>query len=1022
MIHRIHTRVALLLLWGLVPLCFLRAQLSNDIYQYKWEQQSSEQVLRTLVKDYERLKPFFEEAYGLYPSIPRGILEAVSFTYSRFNDLSPAVTSEWDTASPPPLYGVMGLTRHGKGVFRENLRKVAALSEVTESALLSDRRVSILAYAQAFSRLQREYGSGGDTLRDVFPVLMELSELPLGEFTVRELCLQGVPNWDMTRHPELYPMMSSLYAICLFLADSTSSVLGTPLRKVDWDALFGNNLKWLRKSSVTLEQPIDKGVGDVRSADYPDAIWRPAASCNYTSGRTQMPSNVTIHYTSGTYAGSIAWFQNCNARASAHYVIRSIDGQVTQMVAEANKAWHVGSENGYTIGIEHEAYGNIYSYFTTAMYHSSAALVRDICSRRPNINPLRTFYRDTLDDGTALNAGLHSQGGATSCIHIRGHQHYPNQSHTDPGPFWDWNYYYKLLNPITTADYFFDTSGVFVDSGGPLANYGNDERRLTLIWVPGADSIVLDFTEFDLEPDYDFMWIYEGNTPYAPKLGRWNTQSPGRVVARGEYILVEFRSDCATTRAGWQASWHACFPTTLPADCQPPSTHIVWDENQWVTRDIVLHFRDSDDVALQNRFYQVIEKDGDRWSGNVSKGFLCDNFVGILDTSVWNSDGRWSVVSDALQQTCDTFSHTAIAAALNQSLSDAVLFDFYLSMESGDQAVFFFGANALDVNDAGFSGYKLVFDKPGRSVSLFKSDQGVSTLLASSGAVYFTYGQSYLIRVVWRRCDGGILVFRHNTLMLQAGTGAGVSPHANGQYVGFATIRSSVRIDNVRSYVSRVDSVMLTVGAGDSRDVRRQALAGEPACKVKSVVLDASGRFSSLAEKFLKVDYTPPSSIVVREVPRRTCAAEGKVLFSWNASSDPHSGIKGYSYALVTGDGLYDRLRWVALGLSTSCWVKMPLLAMASPRVAVRVENNAGLTVVSAPATGGAGILKEYETLNGGDRNVEVEIFDLAGHLLRTESVPSVKAVSLEGLPAGVYVVRVKSEGRPVSVYKCVNR
>ena len=100
----------------------------------------------------------------------------------------------------------------------------------------------------------------------------------------------------------------------------------------------------------------------------------------------------------------------------------------------------------------------------------------------------------------------------------------------------------------------------------------------------------------------------------------------------------------------------------------------------------------------------------------------------------------------------------------------------------------------------------------------------------------------------------------------------------------------------------------------------------------------------------------------------------------------------------------------------------MPLLAMASPRVAVRVENNAGLTVVSAPATGGAGILKEYETLNGGDRNVEVEIFDLAGHLLRTESVPSVQAVSLEGLPAGVYVVRVKSEGRPVSVYKCVNR
>ena len=136
----------------------------------------------------------------------------------------------------------------------------------------------------------------------------------------------------------------------------------------------------------------------MESVDYPQAIWCPAAACNYSQGRTQTITNVVIHYTEGTYAGSIAWFQNCNARASAHYVIRSIDGQVTQMVAEADKAWHVGNSNGYTIGIEHEAYGNIYSFFTSAMYASSAELVRDICVRRPNISPLRTFYRDTLDD------------------------------------------------------------------------------------------------------------------------------------------------------------------------------------------------------------------------------------------------------------------------------------------------------------------------------------------------------------------------------------------------------------------------------------------------------------------------------------------------------------------------------------------------------------------------------------------------------------------------------------------------
>ena len=78
------------------------------------------------------------------------------------------------------------------------------------------------------------------------------------------------------------------------------------------------------------------------------------------------------------------------------------------MVPEADKAWHVGVANSYTIGIEHEAYGNIYSYFTMNMYQSSADLVKNICSRRSNINPHRVFYRDTLDDGTVLNDGVHA--------------------------------------------------------------------------------------------------------------------------------------------------------------------------------------------------------------------------------------------------------------------------------------------------------------------------------------------------------------------------------------------------------------------------------------------------------------------------------------------------------------------------------------------------------------------------------------------------------------------------------------
>ena len=52
----------------------------------------------------------------------------------------------------------------------------------------------------------------------------------------------------------------------------------------------------------------------------------------------------------------------------------------------------------------------------------------------------------------------------------------------------------------------------------------------------------------------------DGDNVYAPKIGRWNTHSPGRVKASGNVLCVEFRSDCATTEAGWEASWQAVMP------------------------------------------------------------------------------------------------------------------------------------------------------------------------------------------------------------------------------------------------------------------------------------------------------------------------------------------------------------------------------------------------------------------------------------------------------------------------------
>jgi hypothetical protein len=233
------------------------------------------------------------------------------------------------------------------------------------------------------------------------------------------------------------------------------------------------------------------------------------------------------------------------------------------MVREADKAWHARTANGYTIGIEHEAYGNIWSFFTDAMYQSSANLVRDICSRYESIDGHRTFYRDTLDSGICLNEGLHDLGGENACVKIRGHQHYPDQSHTDPGPYWDWNYYYKLINEGTPVT-------VLEGEEGRLDHqyYGDDERKIWVIRGPEGKIISLDFKSFDLEKDFDFLWVYDGDDVYAPKIGRWNTQSPGTVHSSGNVMCVELRSDCATNAPGWQAEWKAV--KTIPIEPEEP--------------------------------------------------------------------------------------------------------------------------------------------------------------------------------------------------------------------------------------------------------------------------------------------------------------------------------------------------------------------------------------------------------------------------------------------------------------------
>jgi hypothetical protein len=162
------------------------------------------------------------------------------------------------------------------------------------------------------------------------------------------------------------------------------------------------------------------------TVDYPSAVWAPASTANYTVADrpTTYPVNlVVVHVTQETFADTIRLFQDPAHAASAHYVVRSSDGAVDQCVREQDVAWHAGNwdYNTRSIGIEHEGWVDQPSYFTTAMYHASAALAAAVCDK----------YGIPKDRN-----------------HIIGHVQVPGTNHTDPGPNWDWVRYIRLVNGV----------------------------------------------------------------------------------------------------------------------------------------------------------------------------------------------------------------------------------------------------------------------------------------------------------------------------------------------------------------------------------------------------------------------------------------------------------------------------------------------------------------------------------------------------------------------------------------------
>ncbi|MCZ7416389.1 MULTISPECIES: N-acetylmuramoyl-L-alanine amidase [unclassified Streptomyces] len=157
--------------------------------------------------------------------------------------------------------------------------------------------------------------------------------------------------------------------------------------------------------------------------DFPEARWVAASGANWRLASRPHDftvDRVVIHVIQGSYATALRVFQDAGHGAATHYVVRTSDGRVAQMVRELDVAYHAGnrSYNERSVGIEHEGFVDRPEDFTDGMYRASARLTADICDR----------YSLPKDRE-----------------HIVGHNEVPGADHTDPGPHWDWERYLRMV-------------------------------------------------------------------------------------------------------------------------------------------------------------------------------------------------------------------------------------------------------------------------------------------------------------------------------------------------------------------------------------------------------------------------------------------------------------------------------------------------------------------------------------------------------------------------------------------------
>jgi N-acetyl-anhydromuramyl-L-alanine amidase AmpD len=360
-----------------------------------------------------QLDPLFDQASREF-NVPAELLKAVAFTETRFE----MVRGEQEFDSMPAAFGVMAL----RG---EALERGAALAGVSAEAVRTDALANIRAGAALLSSHAED---------------LKVDRGDLGAWAPAVARLSGIENTDgQAEHVH-------------------KGVYATLRNGVVVESAGGKVTASIMPSQVEAKFALPSMHALAAGPDYALSIWRPSPNYN---ARPSTPGikMIIIHTCEGSYSSCWSWLTNTASGVSAHYVVNESGSEISQLVREVDRGWHVGatydcglngnvdcglnglSVNHFSVGIEHGGFASQTS-FPTGQIDASAKLSCDIARDR-------SIPKDSY--------------------HIVAHGRLQPATRTDPGPNWPWSSYISKVNSFCGTT----STSLIIDSN----NANNDTSK-----------------------------------------------------------------------------------------------------------------------------------------------------------------------------------------------------------------------------------------------------------------------------------------------------------------------------------------------------------------------------------------------------------------------------------------------------------------------------------------------------------------------------------------------------------------